>query len=68
MNCNNLSKINIPSSLISLGNDAFYGCSKLVEFDFSNLKRIGLECFAGTSITNFRMKNIEYYPNTRLYV
>ena len=55
-NCSNLETFNLPNSNVSLGDEVFSGCSKLTTLVFAeltNITNIGLDCFAGTNLTNF---------------
>ena len=46
--CSSLTKINIPNSVVVIGDDAFYGCEVLREIIFSlNLKKVGKSAFEG---------------------
>lgn len=46
MNCNNLTTINIPSSVKLINNYAFYGCSTLTSFTIpSTVEEMGYQVF-----------------------
>lgn len=50
--CSNVESAEIPSSLTTIGQAAFYGCSKLTSFDFKNVKTIARAAFQGTKLTS----------------
>ena len=51
--CTNLETVTIPETVEVIGSSTFNGCAKLTSFDFSNVKKIGNEAFAGTGLTSF---------------
>lgn len=48
--CSNLTEITLPDSVTSLGDGAFYGCSKLKHLDFKNVRTISRQCFEGSAL------------------
>ena len=50
-NCSGLKTVKLPAKLTTIGNSAFWGCSKLTEIDLSNTKvnTIGDSAFLGCS-------------------
>lgn len=52
MNCNNLTTINIPSSVKLINNYAFYGCSALTSFTIpSTVEEMGYQVFYDSGVT-----------------
>ena len=45
-----MTSINIPSTVTSLSNRAFYGCSKLTSVDISNINVLGYGLFEGCTL------------------
>lgn len=48
----NLTEVDVPSTLSEIGFGAFQNDTKLVKFDFNNIKSIGSVAFAGTGFTD----------------
>ena len=48
----NLTEVDVPSTLSEIGFGAFQNDTKLVKFDFNNIKSIGDVAFAGTGFTD----------------
>ena len=48
--CSSLEIINVPKALEEIGNFAFSGCSSLKEFDFTNIKKLGMSSFSNVGI------------------
>ena len=51
--CTNLETVTLPETIEVIGSSTFNKCAKLTSFDFSNVKKIGNEAFAGTGLTSF---------------
>lgn len=56
----NLQSVKMSPNLTSIPYGAFYGCSKIEEFDFSNVNNIGIRAFAGTG---FKSIDLPYVKN-----
>lgn len=51
--CTNLETVTLPETIEVIGSSTFNKCAKLTSLDFSNVKKIGNEAFAGTGLTSF---------------
>ncbi|WP_262503176.1 leucine-rich repeat protein [Xylanibacter ruminicola] len=51
--------VQLPSSLETISDNAFSGCSSLKTIDLSSLKSIGVNAFSGTKITELRLDSVE---------
>ena len=58
--CVNLTTVNLPNTLIELGDDMFMGCVNLVNIDFSHIVKIGERAFLGM---NGAQNKVMYLPN-----
>ena len=55
-NATNLTEITIPSTVTSMGDGVFSGCSKLASITLlNNLEEIPTSCFSGTAITDIEL-------------
>ena len=61
--CTKLKYINMPA-LTTIGDFAFYICSSLNSFDFTNITSIGQEAFSGTSSAKATALTSVYLPST----
>jgi len=61
--CTNLKYINMPA-LTTIGDYAFYLCSSLNSFDFTNITYIGEEAFSGTASAKATALTSVYLPST----
>ena len=57
-NCVSLTSISFPSSLTTIPERTFYGCSKLSTFDFSNIDTINSGAFCGCAFTNVVLNRV----------
>ena len=65
MYCTELTQVNIPNSVISIGYGIFYGCSKLTQVNIPNsVTSIGRLTFYDTALYN----NAENWTNNVLYI
>ena len=66
--CRKLTSLTLPSSIVDIGYDAFYGCNNLSYNEYSNGKYLGIESnpyFALISIIN-KQSNLSINPQTKI--
>ena len=51
--CTSLASVQLPNTIEKIGSYTFYN-TKIAEFDFSNIREIGLYAFGGSKITTFK--------------
>lgn len=56
--CTSLEIIEIPSSVTEIGQRAFFGCSLLKNFDFSNIHTVHLAAFQGCAFESIDLSSI----------
>lgn len=54
-----LREIVLPTSVISIDDQAFMGCTKLRKINLENIKKLGKQALYGTSLTRVVLDNIE---------
>ena len=50
-NCRRLSNVTLNSTITTIEQEAFLGCSQLTSFDFSNITKIGQQAFKNAALT-----------------
>ena len=58
-----LESVEIPSSAIIIGNNAFNGCSKLKTLNLKNVYKIGDSAFSASGLTSIDLSNVDVIGN-----
>ncbi|MBQ4367646.1 MAG: leucine-rich repeat protein, partial [Muribaculaceae bacterium] len=67
--CSSLKKITPPPSVTSIGENAFYYCSQLTDFDFTHIKRIDSYAFNRAGLTHVTLPStVEYIGYASFYL
>lgn len=62
-----LQSVTLPSSVRTIGPDAFAGCTSLSQISFANITNIGSRAFSNTGLTSVSIPNLEYLGDDAFY-
>lgn len=59
--CSKLESVNLPNTCLTIGDDCFFGTTKLKEINLENIQTIGSEVFANSGLYNSQIQPVIYF-------